>query len=90
MNNEIRIAQMQTLLQEKLQTTHLTIIDDSHQHIGHAGAQAGAGHFTVEIASPLFTGQTRIACHKMIYAALQVMMPQDIHALRIKISTDKT
>ena len=75
---------MQNLLQEQLKTTYLNIIDDSHKHIGHVGAQTGAGHFTIEISSPLFINQTRIACHKMVYTALQAMMPQDIHALQIK------
>lgn len=89
MNNETRIKHMQTLLQKQLQTTYLNIIDDSHKHIGHAGARGGAGHFTVEISSPLFANQSRLACHKMIYTALQTMMPQDIHALQIKLLADQ-
>jgi len=86
MSNEQRIAQIQTLLKAKLEPSFLEISDDSQQHIGHAGARGGAGHFSVTIASSYFKDKSRIACHKMIYAALDSMIPQDIHALQIKIS----
>ena len=85
MSNEQRISQMRTLLETHLEPFFLNIIDDSHKHIGHAGAQGGAGHFTIEIASSLFKAKSRIACHKMIYTALNTMMPTDIHALQIKL-----
>ena len=80
---------MQTLLQAKLKPSLLEIIDDSHKHIGHAGADGGAGHFSVKIASSAFNNKSRLACHKMIYQALDSLMPKDIHALSIKlINTD--
>ena len=85
MNNEQRISQIRTLLETQLKPSFLNVIDDNHKHIGHAGAQGGAGHFTVEIASSLFKDKSRIACHKMIYTALNTMIPADIHALKIKL-----
>ncbi len=76
---------MRRRLQEALQSTYINIIDDSHLHIGHAGAQGGLSHFTLEISSEKFIGQSKINCHRQIYNALDDMMINDIHALRIKI-----
>ena len=78
------------VIREKLTTalnpTALEIIDNSYQHRGHAGTAGGAGHYTVEIASPEFAGKSKIACHQLIYAALEGMIPDEIHALVIKTS----
>ena len=79
-----RITKIEMLL-ACLEPTFIEIIDDSHKHIGHAGSKDGAGHFTLKISSPLFVNKTRIECHKMIYTALDEMLPQDIHALKIKV-----
>ncbi len=80
-----RIANIKTRLQAALTPSSLEITDDSHLHIGHPGAQSGAGHFTVEIASDYFTGKTRLQCHRLIYDALDDMMHTEIHALKIVI-----
>ena len=70
---------------QSLQPSQLNIVDESEQHMGHAGAQDGRGHFALEIAAPSFAGQSPIACHRMIYAALGELMQTDIHALKINI-----
>ncbi len=85
MSNEARIELMQSKLEKALSPSHIQIIDDSHQHIGHAGAKDGKGHFTLHIASPFFDNKPPIQCHKMIYQALGDLMQTDIHALSIKI-----
>lgn len=72
-------------LLQALDPTVLELIDDSAQHIGHAGAQGGASHYTVVIASPQFEDKPLLACHRMIYKVLDDMIPTEIHALRIKI-----
>lgn len=79
-----RIELIRTRLTENLQPTQLEIIDEGYLHIGHA--EEGAGHFAVEVASPAFQGQSLVACHKLIYAALGDAMQTQIHALRIKIN----
>lgn len=61
----------------------LTVEDEGHKHIGHAGARDGRGHFKVHIVSPVFAGQAALARHRAIYAALGEMMQTDIHALAI-------
>lgn len=68
-----------------LSPSHLNIIDESHLHVGHAGARTGKGHFAVEITCDAFSEKSRLECHRMIYAALGDMMETDIHALRIVI-----
>ena len=85
MDNAERIVRMREKLEAALQPQHLEIVDDSHLHAGHAGAASGAGHFTVHISSPQFEGKRTLACHRLVYAALDDMMITDIHALSIKI-----
>ena len=59
------------------------------QHAGHIGANdSGFGtHFRVRIASPFFTGKTRVACHRLVYDAAQDFIDQGLHALAIEIDT---
>ncbi|NCN71392.1 MAG: BolA family transcriptional regulator [Rhodoferax sp.] len=82
-------TQLQLRLQQVLQPTQLEVIDESHQHHGHAGANGtGFGsHFRVRITSPLFTGKTPIARHRLVYDALQDFMDQGLHALAIEAQT---
>ena len=82
-----RMARIRTRLVEALAPTHLQIIDDSHQHLGHVGALEG-GHFTVRIGAPGFAGKRPLECHRMIYAALGELMQTDIHALSIELLTN--
>ena len=85
MDNSQRIEQMIQLLEQALNPTQLQVIDDSHKHVGHAGAKEGKGHFTVIIQSEALTGKRMIQQHRAIYAALGDMMQTDIHALAIKV-----
>ena len=78
------VALMEARLREAFQTTHLVIHDDSDEHIGHAGAADGAGHYRLEIAAPAFDNCSRIESHRLIYDALQAYMGDRIHALSIQ------
>ena len=80
---------LQARLQDRLAATALEVIDESHQHAGHAGANAaGRGtHFRVRIASPFFTGKSRVACHRLVYDAVQDFIDQGLHALAIETET---
>lgn len=87
MNDLSQLArQMTQRLHERLQPTLLEVIDESAQHAGHAGANGlGYGtHFRVRIASPFFTGKTRVARHRLVYDALQDFIDQGVHALAIE------
>jgi BolA family transcriptional regulator, general stress-responsive regulator len=62
------------------------VFDDSHHHAGHASA-GGAGHFRVRVVSERFAGQRMLARHRLVYAAADPLIPQDIHALSISALT---
>ena len=85
--NPERLGRMRALLDAALAPSFLEVIDDSHKHIGHAGAQGGLGHFSVDIVSGAFAGLLPLARHRAIYAALGEMMVTDIHALSIRART---
>ena len=78
---------MQQRLAEKLNPTVVEVVDESAAHTGHAGANGtGFGtHFRVRIASPLFTGRSRVAQHRLVYDALQEFIDQGVHALAIEV-----
>ena len=73
-------------LRQTLQPTALEVLDESAQHAGHVGADGtGFGtHFRVKIASPLFAGLSRVACHRLVYDSLQVFIDQGVHAIAIE------
>ena len=78
---EQRVATIERMLRAALAPDELLVKDQSHLHVGHAGAKEGKGHFEVTIVSDQFTGVNRIARHRMVYDALGVFMDSDIHAL---------
>jgi BolA family transcriptional regulator, general stress-responsive regulator len=63
------------------------VYDESGEHVGHAGAQSGGGHYQLLIVSARFEGQSRVARHRLVYAALGEMMQKEIHALAITALT---
>jgi BolA family transcriptional regulator, general stress-responsive regulator len=77
------------LIKEKLISAfapqRIKVINESHLHIGHAGAKTGKGHFALTISADAFTNKKPLECHRLIYAALGELMQTDIHALRIKV-----
>jgi BolA protein len=82
-------AEIQSRLMAALAPSHLEVIDDSHQHHGHAGHRGddAESHFTVKISAASFAGQSRIARQRAVYAALgDLVAPDRIHALRIVAS----
>ncbi|NBB92012.1 MAG: BolA/IbaG family iron-sulfur metabolism protein [Gammaproteobacteria bacterium] len=81
---EARVAEIRRRLQAALDPEELDIVDESHLHRGHPGAQDGRGHFRVRIVSDLFAGLPRLARHRRVYAALGELMTSDIHALNIE------
>ena len=40
-------------------------------------------HWAVKVTSPAFAGKTRVAQHKMVYAAIGEKMGGDLHALQV-------
>ncbi len=76
---------MRRKLTEALQPSRLAISDDSHKHAGHAGARPGGeSHFTVEIVSPAFAGKSRVERQRLVYAALEAELREQVHALALR------
>jgi BolA protein len=63
----------------------LTIEAESAQHAGHAGAASGGGHYRMILVSAAFTGQPRVARHRLVYDALADLMQREIHALAMTL-----
>jgi BolA family transcriptional regulator, general stress-responsive regulator len=62
----------------------LQVVDESHQHVGHAGHRPGGEtHFRLYIVSDAFRGKSRIERHRMIHEALRRDLAEGIHALAI-------
>ena len=65
---------------------HLEVIDESHQHHGHAGwREGGETHFRVRIATQHLAGLTRVAQHRAVMAALDAELKGRVHALAIEV-----
>jgi BolA protein len=88
MNTKTRRDIIYDRLQHTYSPTYLEVTDDSDQHIGHVGHQGGQRHFTVVISAKCLLGLSRIAAHRKIYSLFEDMMPDQIHALRIKVITE--
>jgi BolA protein len=82
-----RIARIEASLRAALPVVSLQVIDDSHLHVGHAGAREGRGHYRVRIVSEAFAGLRPVARHQLVYRALGTLMQTDIHALGIEALT---
>ena len=82
-----RLETIRSKLQQSLAPERLEITDDSHLHVGHAGAAAGGGHFSVRIISSQFQGRSTLQRHRLVYQAVDDMMPAEIHALSIQART---
>lgn len=82
-----RIQAIRDRLNTALEPDSVDITDESHLHVGHPGAAGGAGHFSVRIVSPKFSGLSLLERHRMVYEALADLMQTEIHALSIRADT---
>ncbi len=78
-----REARLRERLVARFAPLQLSIEDDSHLHAGHAGAAGGHSHFRVRIVADAFRGITPVARHRLVYAAVDDLLREEIHALAI-------
>jgi BolA family transcriptional regulator, general stress-responsive regulator len=65
----------------------LDVVDESHQHAGHAGhREGGETHFRVYIVSEAFRGKSRLERHRMVNEVLAAELEGGVHALAIQAS----
>ncbi|MGH8654451.1 MAG: BolA family protein [Gammaproteobacteria bacterium] len=79
-----RMTLIRERLEHGLQPERLEIIDETHKHVGHAGATLDRGHFCVTIVSERFRHVSSLQRHRLVYETLGDLMRTDIHALSIK------
>ncbi|PWJ19397.1 BolA family protein [Jannaschia seohaensis] len=84
------MATMEETIRDRLQSAfapdHLEVRNDSARHAGHAGDDgSGESHWHVAIRSAAFAGQSRVARHRAVHAALGDVMSR-IHALSLDLS----
>jgi BolA family transcriptional regulator, general stress-responsive regulator len=71
-------------LTEAFAPQSLNVLDESHQHEGHAGHRPGGQtHYRIYIVSEVFKGKTRIERHRMINQSLAAELEGGVHALAI-------
>jgi BolA family transcriptional regulator, general stress-responsive regulator len=62
----------------------LNVLDESHQHVGHAGyREGGETHFRVHIVAEAFRGKSRLERHRMVNETLVAELKGGVHALAI-------
>jgi BolA family transcriptional regulator, general stress-responsive regulator len=81
----MRIAEtIETKLTEAFAPQSLRVLDESHQHEGHAGHRPGGQtHFRVYIVANAFKGKSRVERHRMINGILSAELASGVHALAI-------
>ena len=74
-------------LKKALAPVRLEVIDESHQHVGHAGHRPGGEtHYRIYIVSPAFEGKSRLERHRLVNEALAGELAGGVHALAIHAS----
>lgn len=82
-----RAKRIEAQLRKDFSPETLIVVDESHLHAGHAGASTeGETHFFVEIQAEAFTGQSRVAAHRLVNDALKAEFDSGLHALRLKVT----
>jgi BolA family transcriptional regulator, general stress-responsive regulator len=79
-----RESQLERRLRAALDPVRLELSDESDAHVGHPGAAGGAGHYRVLIVTERFTGLDPVARHRLVYAAVGDLIPDEVHALAIE------
>lgn len=85
MNSEEKIKLMHCRLQEAFPDAEIIVQDESDQHLGHANHEGGGRHFAIEIKDGALSRLPKVNAHRKVYALFTDLIPNEIHALRIKI-----
>lgn len=82
-----RRSRIEDELRARLAAIHVEVIDESHLHVGHAGARDGGGHFRAVVVSMQFEGKAPVQRQRLVYDALESAMGSEIHALSMRTLT---
>ena len=79
-----RHQRIEDALSEALSPRHLEVEDESAQHNVPSGSQS---HFRVVAVAEVFAGESAIARHRRVYAALAEELAGGLHALALHTYT---
>ncbi len=66
----------------------LDIVDESHRHVGPAGArEGGESHFRVRVVSAVFEGMGRVERQRRVYSILSEELAGPVHALALELKS---
>jgi len=72
----------------RLAPVTLEVKDESHLHVGHAGApEGGSSHFRIVVISDQFEGLAPVARQRLINDILREELAGPVHALTMKTLT---
>ena len=75
-------------LTEQLHPQSVDVLDQSHQHAGHASAPPGGeSHFHVKIVAEAFNNLNRVARQRLVYQILKDELAGPVHALSLNTAT---
>ncbi len=78
---------LHTKLVETFAPLDITLSDESHKHVGHAGHRPdGESHFHLEMKSAAFNGKSRVDRQRMVYSLLAEELKERVHALSLRLS----
>ncbi|GLT10623.1 BolA family transcriptional regulator [Sulfitobacter sp. PR48] len=81
-----KTEEIRSALQTAFDPRELEVVDDSESHRGHGGyREGGETHYNLRIRSAAFKGQSRIARHRAVHAALGPDLIGRIHALALDL-----
>ena len=80
-----RLSEIDEHLRAQLQPAELQVRDDSGEHAGHAGNPDGLAlsHIHIFIRAVQFAGLSKVAQHRLVYAALAPFIAAGLHAVII-------
>ena len=80
-----RLGEIERCLREQLQPVQLQVRDDSAEHAGHVGNPDGLAlsHIHIVIRAVQFAGLSKVAQHRLVYAALAPFIAAGLHAVII-------
>ena len=81
-----RASRIEATLRAAFQPAEFEIVDDSARHAGHAGAAPGGEtHYTLRMVAAAFSGQSRVARSRAVYALLDDEFRGGLHALAMTL-----
>jgi BolA family transcriptional regulator, general stress-responsive regulator len=77
------VEDIDKLIRENLNPTHLKIIDNSGLHADHYNGKYKITHLHVEIVSNIFDNMSRVSRHRKVYSVLEDGLKSWLHSMTI-------